>query len=285
MKNKIQSTFHVYEAGVEQPIVFLHNGGGTFLNWSYQLDYFSSTYHVIAPDLPGFGMSPKPAHPLTLDFYVQGLADFLDTMQINNPILVGNCIGSSIALEFTLRYPKRVKALVLFNVCGGVPMLSPGLKFWAGMRPSTRLGRWLHRSLLDIASHPMLRKFGSSILYAETEPPLHPKLKEFTQRQRHEPALRNSLYWLAMGLDSFSTFTQPRQKPTSFPPVLLGWGKQNKVLNVRWAHVLAKWLNPDPFWLMDDTGHMPMYEQPEQVNAMLGDFFKKRIISHSLHIK
>ncbi|MBL8102630.1 MAG: alpha/beta hydrolase [Anaerolineales bacterium] len=278
MGNHNLRPWHVVDAGSGTPIVFLHNGGGTSLNWAYQLDHFSSSYRVIAPDLPGFGLSPRPAAPLTLDFYVQGLADLLEALNVSNPILAGNCIGSSIALEFALRQPDKVKALVLFNVCGGLPMLNSRLRFWAGLRPATSLGRRFHQFMIDAAGHPALHRLNASLLYAGSEPLLHPDLQQFAEQQRLEPALRASLYWLAMGLDSFGIFTQVREKPCQFPPVLLGWGQQNQVLNVRWADVIAGWLKPDRFWLLENTGHMPMYEQPEQVNAMLGEFFQEVVL-------
>jgi pimeloyl-ACP methyl ester carboxylesterase len=93
--------------GSGQPIVFLHNGGGTLWNWAHQLQHFASNYRIIAPDLPGFGRSHRPFEPLILDHYVEGLSELLETLDCHNPILVGNCIGSSIALEFAYASPKE----------------------------------------------------------------------------------------------------------------------------------------------------------------------------------
>ncbi len=266
-------TWNVFEAGAGTPIVFLHNGGGTLWNWIYQLQHFSSKYRVIAPDLPGFGRSHRPSAPLTLDTYVQGLSDLLETLDCANPILVGNCIGSSIALEFALRQPEKVKALALFNICGGPPMLNPRLQFWAALRPSTALGKILYRHMLNAASHPALQRLSADLLYADGEPDLHPQLSRFVEQQRLDPNLRASLYWLVMGLDSFSIFSQRRERPAQFPPALLGWGAQNRTLDSVWAKVIADWLSPDRFWLIENAGHMPMYEQPEQVNEALEGFF------------
>ncbi len=266
--------WHVFDAGAGRPLVFLHNGGGTFLNWAYQLEYFLPNYRVIAPDLPGFGRSARLGLPLTLDLYVQGLKDQLDRLNISKPILIGNCIGSSIALEFALREPERVAALALFNVCGGLPMLSPRLQFWAGLRPVTALGKRFHQLMVDTASHPVLYPLNAPLLYAGALPELPPALLEFSVQQRREPALRASLYWLAMGLGSFGVFTQTRQKPKGFPPVLLGWGRQNQVLDVSWAEMIAHWLKPERLWLMENTGHMPMHEHPELVNVTLSEFFQ-----------
>ncbi|HND93511.1 MAG TPA: alpha/beta hydrolase [Anaerolineales bacterium] len=266
--------WNIFEAGSGTPMLFLHNGGGTLWNWAHQLQYFTDTYRVIAPDLPGFGRSHRPAQPLTLDAYVDGLERLLEILDCPQPILVGNCIGASIALEFALRYPEKVSALTLFNICGGPPMLNPFLRVWSTAQPITAFGVTAHRVMIEAAAHPALRKFGTSLLYADHEPTLHPQLESFLQAQQSDPDLRASLYWLAKGLDSFSIFSQPRQKPVHFPPVLLGWGAKNRTLHPRWADQITDWLKPQEFWLVENAGHMPMYEQPEQVNARLEQFLR-----------
>ena len=268
--------WNVFDKGSGMPIVFLHNGGGTLWNWAHQLEYFSTHYRVIAPDLPGFGRSHRSSEPLRLDTYVQGVSELIRILGCPKPIFVGNCIGSSIALKLALQQPEQVTALALFNVCGGVPMLSPSLQFWANVRPNTVVGKAIHQYLLHAASHPDLQYLNSRLIYANNEPTLHPMLSQFIEHQRLDPKLRASLYWLTMGLDSFNMFSQPQQKPASFPPVLLGWGTQNRTLGISWAKVIADWLTPDPFWLIEEAGHMPMYEQPELVNERLESFFKER---------
>jgi pimeloyl-ACP methyl ester carboxylesterase len=209
---------------------------------------------------------------------VQGLSELLETLNCSQAILVGNCIGASIALEFALRQPEKVKALALFNVCGGIPMLNPGLQFWAALRPQTALGKALHQSLINAAGHPGLQHLSTNLIYAKSEPALHPMLNHFVQQQLLDSRLRASLYWLVMGLDSFNIFSRPRHRPASFSPVLLGWGAQNRTLAVSWSKVLREWLTPEHFWSIEDAGHMPMYEQPEQVNKVLEVFFQTHAI-------
>ena len=268
-------TWNVFDKGSGTPVIFLHNGGGTLWNWAHQLEHFSSKYRVIAPDLPGFGRSYRPFKPLTLNAYVQGLSALLETLDCHKPILVGNCIGASVALEFALHQPQKVTSLALFNICGGTPMLNPYLQFWADLRPHTALGKALHQFMIDLTSHPDLQQLSTHLIYANNEPDLHPTLNQFIQQQRLDPRLRASLYWLVMGLDSFNVFSQPRQKPAHFLPVLLGWGAQNRTLTASWAGFIAEWLSPDQFWLIENAGHMPMYEQPKLVNETLEVFFKQ----------
>jgi pimeloyl-ACP methyl ester carboxylesterase len=266
--------WNVLTTGAGDPIVFLHNGGGNLWNWAHQIEHFGARHRVIAPDLPGFGRSQRSADPLTLDDFVAGLGDLLGSLACDRPVLVGNCIGASIALEYALRHPEKVRALALFNVCGGVPMLSPGLRFWAGQNPRTALGKTLHRALIECAAHPKMRRFHEPHLYAAGAPDLHPALREYLEEERRDRKLSPSLHPLVRGLESFRAFSRPREKPENLPPVLLGWGKQNRTLDVKWAAIIADWLAPERLCLIENAGHMANYEKPEEVNERLASFFE-----------
>lgn len=241
--------WNVWRAGQGTPIVFLHNGGGTLWNWAHQLNYFRTHYRVIAPDLPGFGGSEAPPGPLTLGAYVNGCVDLFRVLDCERPIVVGNCIGASIALELAWRAPESVRGLALFHVCGGRPMLG---------EPLRTLSSW---PVVAMANRAGMSRLGSRFLYAGGQPTI-------PVRQQSTGAMRE----LLAGLESFAIFSEAREKPAGFPPVLLGWGRENRTLDVRWAQRVASWLQPDEFHLFADAGHLLMLEHPERLNQVLGRF-------------
>jgi pimeloyl-ACP methyl ester carboxylesterase len=275
-------TWNVLEVGQGQPIVFLHNGGGTLWNWTHQLECFADSYRVIAVDLPGFGRSGRPLMPLSLPRYVHGFAQVMEHLELDRPVLIGNCIGAAIALEVALRSPQRMAGLAIFNVCGGLKMLPAPLAFWAGWRPQAPWVKRLQQFLFGLISHPDLQHLGAHHIYAHGQPDLPPALKRQVQAERRDPRLRGSLYHLALGLESFNVFTQTQRKPEHFPPVLLGWGAQNRTLEPRWADVIAQWLQPERLWLIPEAGHMPMYEQPTAFNSEL-EAFLQSLAAHEAH--
>jgi pimeloyl-ACP methyl ester carboxylesterase len=75
-------------------------------------------------------------------------------------------------------------------------------------------------------------------------------------------------------LESFNVFSHPREKPGKSPPVLLGWGTQNRTLDVKWAGIIADWLAPERLYLVENAGHMTNYEKPEEVNERLASFLE-----------
>jgi pimeloyl-ACP methyl ester carboxylesterase len=102
-------TINYIDEGTGDPIVFLHNGGGFLQIWTRQIDFFKNNYRVIAPDLPGFGESDESGESYTLEFYFEIFKEFFQLMKLDDFILVGNCIGSSIAVKYKKAYPNRGK--------------------------------------------------------------------------------------------------------------------------------------------------------------------------------
>lgn len=93
------------------PIVLVH--GLTSSRTLKPLIRALGTRPVYAPDLPGFGMSDQPIHPLD----VRGLADALRRWLIDNDlapaIVVGVSFGSQVAVELAVRHPAVVDRLAL----------------------------------------------------------------------------------------------------------------------------------------------------------------------------
>ena len=101
------------EAGQgEQALMFLHGIGGDAQSFRPQLDGLSEKRRVIAWNMPGYGSS-EPLADLTFGALADRLAEFLDGLGIDSLHLAGQSIGGMIAIEFALRYPDRVKSLIL----------------------------------------------------------------------------------------------------------------------------------------------------------------------------
>lgn len=69
-------------------------------------------YHVVVPELPGFGVT-KPLKKPSVDAMVDGLADFLKTINIKDAVVFGGSFGGILAIKFAARYPEATKALIV----------------------------------------------------------------------------------------------------------------------------------------------------------------------------
>lgn len=75
----------------------------------------AATHRVYAPDFPGFGDSAKSGREYSPEFLKNFLVDFLDAIEVERVMLVGNSLGGLVALRFTPSHPEQVEALVLVD--------------------------------------------------------------------------------------------------------------------------------------------------------------------------
>ena len=74
----------------------------------------ADAYHVVAPDLPGFGHSTMSANfEWKLPQVASVLAQFLDKMGVESAHIIGAKTGGAIAVQFAASYPQRTRTLVL----------------------------------------------------------------------------------------------------------------------------------------------------------------------------
>ncbi|MFA3921098.1 alpha/beta fold hydrolase [Ruegeria sp. 2012CJ15-1] len=91
-------------------IVFLHAGVADRRMWSKSLAHFGKHNLAMAYDRRGFGETQSPDEAFS---HVQDLKAVLDDLGLDRPVLVGCSQGGRLAVDFTLRYPAKVSAVVL----------------------------------------------------------------------------------------------------------------------------------------------------------------------------
>ena len=101
------------EAGTGRPLVLLHGNGESSEYFAAQIEYFAGEYHVLAVDTRGHGQSPRGEASFTLGQFADDLAVFLDARGLGEVDLLGFSDGGNIAMLFALKYPGRVRRLVL----------------------------------------------------------------------------------------------------------------------------------------------------------------------------
>lgn len=108
---------------MKSPIVILHGwglSGMTFAPLATALKKHG--YRVFTPDLPGFGSTKIPDHPLSLADYAQFLDDYLKKDHIVHPILIGHSFGGRVSLKYNELHPKTVRALIVSGTPGFTPI-------------------------------------------------------------------------------------------------------------------------------------------------------------------
>lgn len=101
------------EKGQGEPFILLHGNGGDGSYFKNQIEYFSDCYKMIAVDTRGHGKSPRGTKEFTIAQFATDLNDLMTELEIPKAIILGFSDGANIAMKFAVKYPDKVKALIL----------------------------------------------------------------------------------------------------------------------------------------------------------------------------
>ncbi|XP_069489980.1 (Lyso)-N-acylphosphatidylethanolamine lipase isoform X3 [Ambystoma mexicanum] len=125
-QNKIWTVTLSPEQNKKTPLVMLHGFGGGVGLWIQNMDSLSSQRTLHAFDLLGFGRSSRPKFPQdpegAEDAFVSSIEKWREEMGIGDMILLGHSMGGFLAAAYSIKYPDRVKHLILVDPWG-FPML------------------------------------------------------------------------------------------------------------------------------------------------------------------
>ncbi|KAA0545414.1 alpha/beta hydrolase [Bacillus sp. BGMRC 2118] len=107
----IQGVQTYYEvAGDGEPILFIHGIDSDSRMWDKQVEVLSKSYKTIRFDLRGFGQTPMPLG----EFHIQDdINHLMELLEIPSAHIIGYSFGGTVSLPFALKYPERVKSIIL----------------------------------------------------------------------------------------------------------------------------------------------------------------------------
>ncbi len=142
-------------AGQGEPLLFLHGGGVNALTYIKNFELLSQKYFVIAPDIPCFGQFSVPNELWSFDDFANFFSKFIDSLTVNNIILVGHSFGGGIAISLAPKN-KKISKLILLD-SAGIPPDYSSLKVIYLLFVKTCHGLFLFQN--KILSLVMLRDF------------------------------------------------------------------------------------------------------------------------------
>lgn len=103
------------EKGKGTPVVLIHGFCETHEIWSGFDDALAENFHVFSIDLPGFGDSPLPKTPFTIDNIGSQVLQWMKSKKIEHPMLIGHSLGGYVILAIAGQEPAFSSHLVLFH--------------------------------------------------------------------------------------------------------------------------------------------------------------------------
>ena len=115
-------SLYYQEKGTGIPFILLHGNGEDGNYFKHQMDHFSNEYRMIAVDTRGHGKTPRGSAPFTMDQFSEDLKNLFEKSELSPAIVLGFSDGANIAMKFAIKYPEKIRALILnggnFNTKG-----------------------------------------------------------------------------------------------------------------------------------------------------------------------
>ena len=114
------SKFPVVLNGEGQPILFLHGFDSSFLEFRRIYPFLKNKFHIIIPDLLGFGFSPRFAtNEYSPTKIISNLLDIIHSLKINKKLMiVGASMGGSVAMNLAKEIPEIIEKVILLSPAG-----------------------------------------------------------------------------------------------------------------------------------------------------------------------
>lgn len=93
-------------------LLFIHGWCINKEYWQPQFEHFCNRYKVVAPDLPGFGLSGKNRTDWSFETYAQDINNLIEQLNLKNVILIGHSMSGDLVLKTDVAYPDHIIGLI-----------------------------------------------------------------------------------------------------------------------------------------------------------------------------
>lgn len=262
---QVGDTRWVYVEGGKKdgpPLVLLHGYGGAYADWLLTARYLTPNFHLIIPDLPGWGDSTRiPSADYEYDAQVQRLHAFVDALHVGEIALAGHSMGGAIAGLYAAKYPKDVAALILID--------SAGVEF-----KNNAFVRELKsgKNPFDIDNRDQFEHL-ESLLFAKP-PSLPPRIEDvFIARSKQDRAFDDKVLREITAPDA--RYALQAKLPDITAPTLAIWCTKDQIIDISALDAIRKGLTHAPnigVTELTGCGHMSIMERPREVAQSITHF-------------
>ncbi|MBE9189126.1 alpha/beta hydrolase [Gloeocapsopsis crepidinum LEGE 06123] len=244
---KLENYQTVYlEEGVthSETILFLH--GWTIATDPYQetLHLLSQYYHVIAPDLPGFGKTSFPTAVPDYNGYVECITSFLKALNLKKVHVVGHSGGGAVGVVLAANFPELVKSLILIDSTG-IPL---------GFLPEVAL-----RRLIDFPAQIGRFKFEPTFLF----------MKALISNWIFKTQNMFQASWIALEKDLRPLLPQVQC------PTLIVWGDRDLFIPVKCAYEFSQGIPHSQLIMLEDEYHEWIFYHEEKCINIIANFINE----------
>ncbi|WP_416150382.1 alpha/beta fold hydrolase [Salipaludibacillus sp. HK11] len=262
-KNDIKKGLHTidglevyceYDLNGKPPILLLHGFLSSTYTFNLIIPILQQNFSVIAIDLPGFGRSEKSQSFIysyrNYACFIEKCADYFNLDEL---YVAGHSMGGQIALHMVEIMPERINGIVLLGSSG---YLKKSKKVWIYSSYLPFFDRFISLYIQRVGVvNGMKNVLYNSSLVTDKH------IEEFGK-----PLAEKNFYKVLARLLRYreGDLTSEQLNKISLP-VLLLWGKEDRVVPVHIGNRLAKDLQQAKLVIFDQTGHLLTEERPNEV--------------------
>jgi pimeloyl-ACP methyl ester carboxylesterase len=248
--------------GDSNPLVLIHGTSSSLHTWDSIATALTKKKRVIRLDLPAFGLTgPHPQRDYSIDFYNQFIDTFLNAIGVYQYIIAGNSLGGGIAWNQTLRYPNKVKQLILIN-SGGYPKKNEKGNIGFKLASTPVVGE----VLMKFTPRNIIKKSVEDVYSDKT------KVTEDLVQRYFDLLLREGNRQATLDIFKQRKLGGSEKIKLIQTPTLVIWGEDDQLIDVSNAYLFQKDIRNSQLVIIPKTGHVPMEENPSAVIAALNKF-------------
>ncbi len=260
-------THYITEGKNGEPVVFVHGFSAANFVWDKTSGPVGRAgFHTVRYDLFGRGHSDRPDVRYDDDLYDRQLLDLVQGARLRAPVnVVGLSMGGRVAVNFADRHPGLVRRLVLVD-CAGFDMQLPASAY---LMQVPGLGEYLSGAF---GGRMIIKRTPENFFQSDRYPEFIEKMGPQTYIKGYRRAILSSSRHMLGSINE----VYERVGKTNLP-ILIVWGRQDQVVPLSSGERLKTSMPNAQFEVIDQTGHLPQYEEPQKFNRILLKFLTRRV--------
>jgi pimeloyl-ACP methyl ester carboxylesterase len=256
-------------AGQGPVILLIHGIAGTAATWTAVQERLAERFTTIAPDMPGHGVSDKPAGDYSLGNLASTLRDLLVALGHERATLVGHSLGGGVAMQFSYQFPAQTERLILVS-SGGLgrdvnlilrAACLPGADLFLATvaGPLAAAGSSIGRALGRVGWRPApdIQEVASGFA----------SLADTSTRTAFLHTLRSVVGTTGQRVNASNRLYLAAEMPT-----LLIWGENDPIIPAHHAQSAHERMPGSRLVTFAGSGHMPHLDEPNRFANALLDF-------------
>ncbi|MBE9006216.1 alpha/beta fold hydrolase [Fortiea sp. LEGE XX443] len=267
------------------PLILLHGFGASIGHWRHNLEVLGEYHTVYALDMLGFGASEKAPANYSIELWVEQVYEFWQAFIRQPAVLIGNSNGSLISLAAAAAHPDMVQGIVMMSLPDPSleqeaipPILRPIVKTIKNIVASPLV----LKPVFNFVRQPSVLRRWASLAYANPAAITDELIDILASPPQDRGSARafSALFKAAIGVNFSPSVKAVLPKLTI--PMLLIWGQKDRFVPPVLANRFAQYNEKLEILNLENVGHCPHDECPDQVNQAILDWIPRCLSDRQL---